>query len=102
MKIHLVDNTNQYDEIYEIPDNITYRELWREIEKIIDDKAYSCRAFTSPEIDKKDRTITIRWAELFGNLSIPYIEIVGYSETILEAFELCIRKCYKRKNRNKE
>lgn len=97
MKIHLIDTINQRDETYKMPDPITYRELWKEIEKIIDDKNYSYSGFTIPIINEKEHIITVRWIELFGDLLTPYIEIEEYSETILKAFELQIQRYNKRK-----
>lgn len=92
MKLHLIDSSNNRNEYYEL-DNDKYSYVWQEIQNITDKYNYSVMHFMTPQI--KENTIIIHWAELFGTLSEPYIEIIDPPDKIICAFELNIARIKK-------
>ena len=93
MKLHLVDVFNNRDKIYETEETKTYYGIFKEIDKIVDEHNYSCIYYPIPKIDKENKTITIHWIELGGDLSVPYIEILECADNVLKEFDYKIKSC---------
>lgn len=101
MKLHLIDAINNKDIYYDVDNKKKYYEIWEKVDAIIDEHNYSCTGFAIPKIDTDKQIITIHWIELFGTLSTPYIEIVEYTDNILQAFNSEIKRCLERGKKNK-
>ena len=93
MKLHLVDVFNNRDKIYETEETKTYYGIFKEIDKIVDEHNYSCIYYPIPKIDKENKMITIHWIELGGYLSVPYIEILECTDSVLKEFDYEIKNC---------
>ena len=87
MKLHLIDQINKRDELFELGGNVLINRMLHKIDDVIDKYNYSCLGYFVDKIDRENKVVTLRWRELFGSDSIPYIRIEECTERIIEYFE---------------
>lgn len=99
MKLCLQDKNNyKRNDTIKLDEVLSYEQLWKNIDDIIDKHKYSIIGYSIPELNVEDKKVIIHWIELFGNPSEAYIEICDTSDLLISIFENKVKRAKRRKN----